>query len=106
MNFLHIKMINQNLFEKSAVFSTSTINAVEKSRLFKEILLFMRFITILYFACQITESRAVFSNSISVHRFLQNGSNMVYAMNCHSLMQISVTGTISARMSQSWHMGY
>jgi len=45
-------MINQNLFEKSAVFSTSTINAVEKSRLFKEILLFMRFITILYFACQ------------------------------------------------------
>ena len=52
MNFLHIKMINQNLFEKSAVFSTFAIVAVEKSQLFKEILLFMRVITILYFACQ------------------------------------------------------
>ena len=45
-------MINQNLFEKSAVFSTFAIVVVEKNRLFKEILLFMRFITILYFACQ------------------------------------------------------
>nr|DAE14435.1 MAG TPA: hypothetical protein [Phage sp. ctIHi3] len=45
-------MINQNLFEKSAVFSTFAIVVVEKSQLFKEILLFMRFITILYFACQ------------------------------------------------------
>ena len=52
MNFLHIKNEKQKSLWKISRFSTIVIVYVEKNWLNKEILIFIRIILILYFACQ------------------------------------------------------